>query len=116
MALTQVTKSGITADAIDATKIADNAVDSEHIAADSIDAEHYAAGSVDATALGADAVTAAKIGDDFCFRRDMINQLRRIEHMARPERILASWTNQIDFRLPALENFRVIDQPRQCFT
>jgi len=64
MALTQVTKSGITADAIDATKIADNAVDSEHIAADSIDAEHYAAGSVDATALGADAVTAAKIGDD----------------------------------------------------
>ena len=64
MALTQITKSGITADAIDATKIADNAVDSEHIAADSIDAEHYAAGSVDATALGADAVTAAKIGDD----------------------------------------------------
>jgi len=94
MALTQVTKSGITADAIDATKIADNAVDSEHLAADSIDAEHYAAGSVDATAiandavdsqhlaadsidaehyaagsvdvtaLGADAVTAAKIGDD----------------------------------------------------
>ena len=64
MALTKVTRGGITADAVDGTKIADDAVDSEHLAADSIDAEHYAAGSVDTTALGADAVTAAKIGDD----------------------------------------------------
>jgi len=66
MALTQITKSGITADAVDATKIADNAVDSEHytdgsidnahIADDAIDSEHYADGSIDNAHIADDAI------------------------------------------------------------
>ncbi|MDP6587632.1 MAG: hypothetical protein QF535_23505, partial [Anaerolineales bacterium] len=40
MALTKVTRGGITADAIDGTKIADDAVDSEHYAATSVDNAH----------------------------------------------------------------------------
>jgi len=66
MALTQVTKSGITADAVDATKIADDAVDSEHytdgsidnahIADDAINSEHYADGSIDNAHIADDAI------------------------------------------------------------
>ena len=73
MALTQVTKSGITADAVDATKIADNAVDSEHytdgsidnahIADDAIDSEHYATGSIDTAHIADDAVDADKLAN-----------------------------------------------------
>ena len=40
MALTKVTRGGITADAVDGTKIADDAVDSEHYAATSVDNAH----------------------------------------------------------------------------
>ena len=40
MALTKVTRGGITADAVDGTKIADDAVDSEHYTATSVDNAH----------------------------------------------------------------------------
>jgi len=40
MALTKVTRGGITADAVDGTKIADDAIDSEHYAATSVDNAH----------------------------------------------------------------------------
>ena len=70
MAITKVTSGGITADAIDGTKIADDAINSEHladgsidnahIADDQIDSEHYAAGSVDDAHL-ATGITASKL-------------------------------------------------------
>ena len=40
MALTKVTRGGITADAIDGTKIDDDAINSEHYAATSVDNAH----------------------------------------------------------------------------
>ena len=46
MALTKITKTGITADAIDATKIADNAIESAQINADAVDATKIADNSI----------------------------------------------------------------------
>jgi len=71
MALTQVKAAGLTADAIDSSKLADNSIDSEHyadgsidnahIADDAIDSEHYVDGSIDTAHLADDAVTLAKM-------------------------------------------------------
>jgi len=47
MALTQLKAAGLTADLIDATKLADDSIDSEHIAAGAIDLEHVSSESVD---------------------------------------------------------------------
>ena len=54
MALTKITKTGITSDAIDATKIADNAVEAAQIKAN----------AVTAVKINADAVNATKIADN----------------------------------------------------
>jgi len=84
MALTQVKAAGITADAIDETKIADNGIDSEHyndgsidhahlandavdgdnIADNSINSEHYVDGSIDTAHIANDQITNALMADD----------------------------------------------------
>jgi len=57
MALTKITKSGITADAVDATKIADNAVESAQIKADAVNATKIADDSISEEHLDVTAVT-----------------------------------------------------------
>jgi len=57
MALTKITKTGITADAIDATKIADNAVESAQIKADAVNATKIADDSISEEHLDVTAIT-----------------------------------------------------------
>jgi len=64
MALTKITKTGITADAIDATKIADDAVESAQIKADAVTTAKLAADAVTTVKINADAVDATKIADN----------------------------------------------------
>lgn len=84
MPLTQVGRGGLSADAIDASKVADDSIDSEHIATGSVDhahlsadcvdgdnivdnsinSEHYADGSIDHVHLAGDCVDGDNIADD----------------------------------------------------
>ena len=57
MALTKITKTGITADAIDATKIADNAIETAQIKNSAVTADKIAA-------IPNDSVNADKIAND----------------------------------------------------
>ena len=57
MALTKITKSGITNDSVDATKIADNAVETAQIKGLNVTTAKLAADAVDATKLADDAVS-----------------------------------------------------------
>ena len=57
MALTKITKTGITADAIDATKIADNAIETAQIKADAVNATKIADDSISEEHLDTTAIT-----------------------------------------------------------
>ena len=57
MALTKITKTGITADAIDATKIADNAIETAQIKADAVNATKIADDSISEEHLDVTAIT-----------------------------------------------------------
>ena len=61
MALTKITRSGITADAIDGTKIADDAINSEHLTDGGVDTAH----------IGANQVTAAKVASDVATQSEL---------------------------------------------
>jgi len=64
MALTKIQKTGVGADAVDASKIGDDAVNSEHFVDGSIDTAHLGNLQVTVDKLAADAVNATKIADD----------------------------------------------------
>jgi len=69
MALTKITKTGITADAIDATKIADNAIETAQIKADAVNATKIADDSIseehlDVTSITGHTELSAQAADD----------------------------------------------------
>ena len=63
MPLTQVVRGGLSADAIDATKLADDSIDSEHIVDGSVDHAHLSTDCVDGDNIQDDAVDSEHIND-----------------------------------------------------
>ena len=64
MPLTQVGRGGLSADAIDASKLADNSIDSEHIVDGSVDHAHLSADCVDGDNIADGSIAHAHLSDD----------------------------------------------------